>query len=217
MATWRFTVLDFPEAQPLADLTGIEHDLRVAGSFCDAFIEEREKFNGQSNETPPNPVLWEALTVAASIRYARAFAKGVRVNKWVDTIVSGLPAEVAIDHRQFIEFRNKYIAHSVNHFEENRVVAYLMPEERGPRDVASVSVQHERMLAFGVEDARRLKALCMEMGSRITGLVEAEKAKVLEIARGLSVDHLYAQGNPAPQVPSWSGVSKGRTRKSPRS
>jgi hypothetical protein len=175
MATWRFIALDFPEAQPLADLTGVEQDLRAAEWFCDLFIEEREKSNEERKETPPNPALWEALTVAASVRYARAFAKGVRTNNWVDTAVSGLPAEMAIDHHRYIDFRNKHIAHSVNAFEENRVVGYLIPEERGPRGVASISVQHERLLSLSVEDVRRLKGLCVEMLSRITGLIERRR------------------------------------------
>jgi len=213
VATWRFVLIDLPEAQTLADLASVEHDLRAAQSFCDMLIEARSRLNEERNETPANPELWEALTVAASVRYARAFAKDVRKNDWVDAVVGGLPREMVVYHRQFIEFGNKYIAHSVNQFEENRVVAYLMPEERGPRGVTSISVQHDRMSALSIEDMRRLEALCVEMSSRITSLIEAEKARVLEIARGLSVDDLYTRVDSPAEVPSWSCVNKPRARK----
>jgi hypothetical protein len=167
MATWRYVSLNLEEARLLADLAGVEQDLVVAESFCDLLFEERRESPGRG-KVPPNPELWEALTVAASVRYARAFASSVRTKickTMVETVVKDLPAELASDHQRYIVFRNKYIAHSVNQFEENRVVAYLVPEERGPRGVASISVQHERLVSLGMGDAKRLKALCVEMRS----------------------------------------------------
>ena len=213
MAVLRYVNLSFPEAQPLADLTGVEQDLKVAESFCDLLMEELQRFGAERNKTPPNPVLWEALTVAALIRYARAFAKGVRTRSWrtIEPVVGGLPDELASNHQRFLDLRDKHIAHSVNRLEEkNQVRAYLVPEEKGARGVASISAQHDRLFSLGVEDAKHLKALCVEMRSRISGLIKAETAKVLKLARRLPVDELYAQVDPPPELPSWSDVNKRR-------
>jgi hypothetical protein len=131
MATWRFVSLNLLETSVLADLTGIEQDLRVAERFCDLLIEELQKPLAELDGVPSKPELWEALTVAAAVRYARAFASCVRTKScktMIETVVKDLPAELANDHRRYIDFRNKYIAHSVNRFEENRVVAYLVPK-----------------------------------------------------------------------------------------
>ena len=215
MATWRFVVLDFPEAQPLADLTGVEQDLEVAASFCDLLLEEQRKLGGECDKTPPNPIFLEALTVAASIRYARAFPKNQRAkrcNMMLKDVVKHLPHQLANDHQRFINFRDKYIAHSVNYFEENLVVGTLVPQERGSPGVASVSVQHNRLLSLGVEDAKCLKTLCVEMGRRISDLIEAEMRRVLEIARQLPIDALYSRVNPPPRVAPWSDVRERRSK-----
>ena len=204
MAVWRFVNLNIPEAQLLADLTGIENDLDAAAAICDLLLKELA-------EGQPSVRLIEALTASALVRFARSFKSGVR-SGIPESVFEGLSPEQLADHQLFIDLRDKYIAHSVNAFEENQVVAYLVPEERGPRSVSSISVQQNRIASLGTSDANRLKALSLELRQRVARILEAENQKVLIAARALPVDVLYNQVDPSPKVATDADAGKPRKR-----
>jgi len=210
MAVWRFVNLDIKEAQLLADLTGVLRDLEATEAICDSLLGELQKL-GESQKSLWDLRMLEALSAAALVRYARSFGSGVRAQT-PESVFKGLSEGQAADHKWFMDLRDKYIAHSVNAFEENQVVAYLMPEERGPRGVSSISVQERRLASLGHDDVGRLKALCTEFRSRISQIVEEEREKVLKCARTLPVDKLYAQVDPPPKAAFGSDVGKPRKR-----
>jgi hypothetical protein len=134
----------------------------------------------------------DALSSAALVRYARAFADGVRT-RYPTELLESLDREQLEDHRTFLNLRDKFVAHSVNAFEMNDVVAYLVPEDRGPRNVESISVQQHRLLSLGVDDARKLKDLTLELRRRLSPMIEEERARVLAVARAQPMDALYSQ------------------------
>lgn len=90
MAIWRFVNLNFEEAQPLADLTGVEEDLKATVEICNVLLRE---LPGR----PPNIRILDALTSAALVRYARAFKSGVRI-RLPFSLLDGLSEEQARDH-----------------------------------------------------------------------------------------------------------------------
>ncbi len=203
MAVWRFVNLNLAEAQPLADLAGVEEDLKATVEICDVLLKV---LSGR----PSNLRLLDALTSAAIVRYVRTFTSGVRT-RLPSSLLDGLAEEQATDHRWFIDLRDKYVAHSVNAFEENQVVAYLVPEERGARDVASISVQQYRLASFGIDDTRKVKALAAELRQRLASVIRAENERVLAVARGLSMEALYTQVDPPPRMADRADA--GRRRK----
>jgi len=205
MATWRFVNFDFKESELLADLSGIVSDLKSASELCDLLTEQIEK-------QPMNFKLIEALNCALLVKYARPFASGVRKRVPID-IISELPEEYQKDHEWFIGLRNKYIAHSVNSFEENNVHAYLVPEERGPKGISSISVQENRMLCLGKDDISRIKRLAEEIAQKITALVEAERKNVLAFAKSFPPEDFYNQKLKPVKVPSRDDVNKSRRRR----
>lgn len=202
MANWRYVDLNIPEACLLADLSSQANDLQTTADMCDLALAE---FSKESLVVG----LLEALTIAAVVRYSRCFANGVRA-KIPSSVLEGLPVNRNTDHDFFVALRNKYIAHSVNVFEETRIVAYLVPEERGSRGVASIGVQHDRLASLGAEDLTRLKALSSELHHRISLLIEEEKRKVIDAARKLPVNGLYSQVDPPKKVAVDSDVTKSR-------
>ncbi len=204
MADWRFVNLNRPEACLLADLVSQAEDLQTTANLCDLALAEFSKGSSVVG-------LREALTNAAVVRYSRCFAKPVRT-KIPNSLLGELPETQNTDHKFFIVLRNKYIAHSVNAFEETKIVAYLVPEEIGPRGVASIGVQHDRLASLGAEDFTRLKALSSELHHRMSIIIEEEKRKVLEAARKLPVDGLYSQVDPPKRVAVDSDVNKPRKR-----
>jgi hypothetical protein len=205
VANWRYVDLNIPEARLLADLSSQANDLQTTADMCDLALTEFSKGSSVVG-------LLEALTSAAVVRYSRCFATGVRANI-PNAILNGLPGDQNADHNFFIDLRNNYIAHSINAFEETEIVAYLVPEERGPRGVSSIGTQHARLVSLGAQDFNRLKALSLELHRRLSIIIEEETQKVLDVARKMPVDGLYNKIDPPMKVADDSAVTKPRKRK----
>lgn len=205
MATWRFVNFDRPESERLADLTGIDNDLEATSEICDLLA-------AQLNEPPQHFRILDALTTAVLIRYARSFAKGVR-HRLPSELITDLPLEQCDDHKWFIELRSKYVAHSVNSFEENEVHIYLVPVDRGPREISSVSVQENRLGSLGLEDIERLKYLVKAVRLKVAKMLDDERESVLRFAKSLPADQFYEQIDPPPRVASREDVSKSRKKR----
>src|SRR5262249_38926199 len=115
MATNSFIEFRLDEAQALADYTGIAFDLRTARDFATAILEESKK-------PEPNFSLSDPFMITTIIRYARAFASGVRLKLYEEGGFI-LTDEQRLKHDRFWTLRDKYIAHSVNAFEESQPIA----------------------------------------------------------------------------------------------
>lgn len=208
MATWRFVNIDLKEAQLLADLAGIRDDLEATDAICDLLSKGIE-----INDKPIDFTMSEALSAAALVRYARAFKSGVRAKEIREQLISLLSEELLEKHQWAIDLRDKYVAHSVNAFENNQVVAYLVPEERGPKGISSVTVQRLRLAAIGSDNVLDLKTLCAELMKHVDALIEKEQIKVLEAASQIPIDKLYAQKVQPPFLPKKCDVGKSRKKK----
>jgi hypothetical protein len=204
MAVWRFVNLNIKEAQLLADLTGIQTDLEATEGICDLLSKEINKGNYDIH-------LIDALTSAALVRYARSFTSGVRM-QIPESVTKLLSPELQEEHEWFINLRSKYTAHSVNAFEDHQVVAYLVPEETGPRGISSISVQQARLACLGSSDIAKLRTLCSELRKHVVVLIEQENVKVLEAARKIPVDQLYTQEDPPPRLATKKDVIKSRNK-----
>jgi hypothetical protein len=203
MALWRFVDFSVPEAKVLADLTGVNEDLEATEEICALFISEAQPFDRNKI------LLLESICAAAIIRYGRSFPSGVRMGITKD-VIRQLPPELQADHRYFKNLRDKWIAHSVNTFEENQVVAYLIPKERGPEGVECVSVQQRRVLTVDVGEMRRLMDLCFALRKIIARSIEAENRRVLEYAKSLPVESIYSRPLPNLNAPSRANAAKPR-------
>ncbi len=203
MAVWKFVDLNVPEAKILADLSGIENDLETTAQLCDLIL------NQLKTQGIKEHIFLEALTAAALVRYARSFTIGVR-RKLPDSIIAILSEQELTDHMWFKDLRDKNIAHSVNAFEENHVVAHLVPEEVGPKGVSSISVQQSRLSLLSFENYKRLNTLSLKLKDQVTQRIKAEKEKVLQAARKLPVDELYERVDSPSTFSTQVDVSKPR-------
>lgn len=194
MATWSYVDFSNASSQRLADLSGVASDLRAAQEMCSRLESELKR-------APVDALLVEALSSAALVKYGRAFGSGVRM-KVPDEILVSLPIEQRERHDLFKALRDKWIAHSINSFEDNRVVAYLAPPERGGPCVSSISVQHTIVLSLSCEQAESLRKLAALIEQKLATLLAAENALVLGSARQVEPATLYAQVDPSPTSPS---------------
>lgn len=193
MAIWRYVDFSVKETQRLADLVSIEADLKTTEDICNLFIKRRQQF-----EQPQDLeafVLFEALCTAAIVRYGRSFVSGVRA-QIPPQLIEQLPQEHQESHTFFMDLRHKWVAHSVNAFDFAEVVAYLTPDERGPKSVASISARPNRIAYLGVEDMLGLQKLAAAVREKLNILIKDEEQNVLSYARSLPPDQFYAQDDP---------------------
>lgn len=193
--------LNLPETSLYADLSGIAEDLKCTIQLC---TKLDELFSSDQCDL----LLAEALEIAAVIRYGRCFASGVRSRVPAEVLDKLLPEQQA-SHQLFIELRNKYIAHSVNPFEENAVVAWVSdrPEET---EIQNVAVHGGRIASFGASIVRELKVLAQAILHELQGQIEEEKMKVLVHARTLPYTELKNRPMLGAFNPSWNDVKKRR-------
>ena len=197
MATWSPVDFQVPEAQRLADLTGVAHDLEVAANMCGVYLDYRDR--GDIGD------LWQkqALSISAVTMYMRTATSGVRQGVTENHIAQLDPHHQAF-HKYIKALRDKWVAHSVNALEETRVVVYPVPEGRGERGITQVTTQHRFTCSLSFDDANQLIVLAQELKRLVDSEIEDEKARLLEYARSLPVDPFYDQ----PDRYSLKGQSK---------
>lgn len=202
MATYKFVDVQIKEARYLADLTGIQLDLQGAKDLCERLLK-LDIYKREDSE------LLEVFTIAILVKYSRAFAKGVRKYLSVNDL-QGLTDDELRQHNGFIELRNKHIAHSVNEFEENKVVARYNDEKVYDEGVTSISVQQTRLISLSGSDAEAIIALSAKILDYVNEQMKAEKAKVLDIVRSQPIMEVLKSGSSAFKNPDMTKVSKKR-------
>jgi hypothetical protein len=188
MAMNAFIEFRLEEAQILADYTGIAFDLRTAREFATTILEENRK-------PMPNYSLSDPFMVATIIRYARAFAGGVRLKLY--DAVSILTDQQRSKHDHFIHVRDKYIAHSVNAFEESEPVARYWVETVKEEGVTSIECNHRRIVGLSEQDLMDIIDLASTWLTYVQQKQNEEKARLLPIVRKIPLECLF-QSAPRP-------------------
>ncbi len=199
------------EAQWLADLHGIESDLRGTDKLCTkslALMRPLPEENLDAAERLENSWLAGELSFAAVVKYGRTFGSGVRAGipiTWIDR----LPAPHQERHKYFKSIRDKFVAHSVNAFEDNQVFACLSPQFT-PAEVSSVTVDTGRFVSMSSSDVLSLKSLVGLLKQMVQHEIAQERSRVLQIARAMPLNELLARDTDNRPLPSSEDVSKSR-------
>ena len=146
MVTHTFIDLNLEEARYLADLVGVEVDLQSAIRLSKLLIRRFESSDYDAD-------FLDSISTAIVVRYSRPFVSGVRRKIRIEDIPN-LNKEELNKHKWLLETRNKHIAHSVNEFEESKVVGYYVLESPEEKGITSISVQHGRIISLGYQDAK---------------------------------------------------------------
>jgi len=172
--------LDFPEAYELADLGGIKRDLEwvvTVGIKYDAVWANHDFF------------ILEALSTAIIIMYGRANVKGVR-RIIPHEMIKSLSLEQQKDHKYFMDLRDKFIAHSVNDFEECYCVAAIKNVQSSNPEFDQVNIQLHRIIALSVGDIKKIVSLAEILIEKIESLIKSEKYRVTDIAKKIPMNDL---------------------------
>jgi len=204
MATNSFIEFRLAEAQVLADYTSIDFDLRTARDFATAILEEIQK-------PAPNWSLSDPFMVATIIRYARAFSMGVRL-KLHEEAASVLTDQQRANHNHFMHVRDKYIAHSVNAFEESEPVARYWVETVQQEGITAIECNHRRIVGLSEQDLKDIIDLASTWLQYVQQKLREEKDHLLPIVRKIPLEDLFRSAPRPPPAPHMSQPEKRRRR-----
>jgi hypothetical protein len=199
------------EAKWLADLHGIENDLRDTDKLCTKSLTlMRPLPTGDADAAKWLEDSWLAgeLSFAAVVKYGRTFGSGVRAGipiSWIDR----LPVSHQQWHQYFKNIRDKFIAHSVNAFEDNQVFAQLSPQF-APAEVSSITVDTGRFVSMSSSDVLSLKGLAGLLKQLVQHEIAQESSRLLQVARAMPLGDLLARSTDNRPLPRNEDVSKPR-------
>jgi len=201
MVTHTFIDLDLEDARYLADLTGIKVDLQSTIRLCNLLIKRFEASDYESD-------FLDAMSTAILVRYSRPFVSGVRRKIRIEDV--HLDKEEIKKHNWLLEMRNKHIAHSVNAFEENKVVGYYVRERPEEKGITSISVQHGRIISLSYADVKALIELANKILAYVGEEIKKEKSKVLALVQQRDFNELLRLSKQTAFNPSMAKVDKRR-------
>lgn len=204
MATNTFVDLNIPEARTLADLNGIRHDLTTAQEMA-----QKLRSVLQGAPSSESMLLMDALSTAIPIRYCRAFIDGKRDSALRQELLNVLDDSQHSRHQRLYKLRSMHVAHSVNAYEENQVVARYWVERVHEEGITSIEVNHARVTGLSTIAISDIEELVVVLVRYIDARMEQEKAKLLKIVRGLPITEVVSFPSHA-FVPDLSAIGKPR-------
>jgi hypothetical protein len=172
--------LDFEEAHLLANLEGFKQDLEWVSSAGAAYNDVSRDFN---------TILMEAVCSAILIKYGRVFSGGIR-GRLPKEFTDSMNEDQAKSHQYFLDVRDKFIAHSVNDFEENYPAAYFENLESENPEFDQVHVQHTRTIALGKDDIEAIILLAKYFLEKVNHQMKIQKECVEKVARKIPLEEL---------------------------
>lgn len=207
-----------PEAQRLADLTGILLDLEAVEQLCSRLMAEVDAMKArpllevhviggepEERRSVPNVGLedWlfrDSLFAAAVVRYMRTHGTGVRYGIPVEWI-GALPQSLQNGHKYLKNLRDKFIAHSVSALEDNQVQVFVRASDPYPSGVTGVSISPGRFYGGGDNDIALLQALVTSLRAKVKEEIRLETETVLSFARSLPRSVIQARGTEEGPLP----------------
>jgi hypothetical protein len=173
MVTHTYEHLEIEEARYLANLFGIEYDLRSTINWC-------KKFDSLFADKELGWLI-EPITVAILINFIRAFGGGVR-NRNALHLLKLLNDGQKKQYEYFKNVRDKHIAHSVNEFETNYVKACYI-EENPKEGIKSIGLGSTRVIALSSNEINEIENICTTLLQGLKKEIETEKVNLLKFTK----------------------------------
>jgi|GEM_PF-2671187 len=188
------------EADILADLYSISYDLGLATHLAKA--ARKAAADGEDS------IVVEGIFTASLIRYFRCFATNVRLGL-VRFDLAELSDELLKQHDYFKDLRDKFVAHSVNPFEENWVTATAIVRDGVQQPITALGHGCHR-LVLHVREARGLSALIKQVRYIVEGKIKAEEQRLLVVIQALPPDFIHGSDLRSPARFSLNDVGRSR-------
>ncbi len=196
------------ETYRLADMVGVLLDLRMTAGRTAWLLRHHD---GKRTDM----LVLEAMQDSALIHYGRCFKGGSRTaflvpREWVDK----LPADLRQAHRDFLDLRDKHIAHSINDWEINHPVARVrIDRETGELTVHQVTVNQSRVMMLASDSLETLWRLAKTLADRVEEEMKLEQTHLLNCAKKIPDEELKRRIKmDRPNFPGQRKVGKPRPR-----
>ena len=189
MATYTWADLNLRETELLADLHGIHFDLDRARNFAKLLVAICES-------PTSNWELVEPLSIAATVTYSRPFSSGVR-HRLSNADLGILTIEQRELHDFVRDYRDKYVAHSVNEFEENTVRATYCEERVKEEGITGLGYGGGRVVSLSGSEALAIVDLANIFIDYVNIKIGKEQVRLLPIIRSMPLEHVLAGGQKA--------------------
>jgi len=188
MNTYATADLRIPEAKLYADLLGVQMDLQKSREYCEQVAKEWNKGPSMSI------LIIEALSIAATVSYARAFSGGVRQHITEDDLVVLTESQKSV--HEFIRlYRDKHVAHSVNEFEDNVAKAQYCIETVHEHGFTAIAHSSSRILTLGGREISGIIEITKLLEQQVALRLDAEREKLLKLVRSMSIEEVLRGGN----------------------
>lgn len=204
MSNIKFVDVDLGEAVALADLSGAATDLEDAQNLAE-YLTDRFASGAVAH------AIVDAFSTAILVKYARPFMTGVRGRLGPEILAGLTPHQIQL-HENFLAWRSKHIAHSVNPFEENQVVAYYDENTVAETGIQNIAVQQYHVVGLSPQDLVDIQTLADAILALVQTRIDAEAARVLQIVRGRPVEAVLAVGTKPRSSAGMESVSRARKR-----
>lgn len=162
-----------PASELLADLASLRRDFEMARQFLRHFAELPQE---EVEPDSPNQSFW----ISALTMYGRAFAKGRRHAARATPDVyddSDLDA-----HRFLVDMRNKFVAHSVNAFEQAAIFAIIVDSPDEGFTIQGAGSQHSSFARLSRNRALQVSKMCeVQLADIDARMATAQKAVMAEV------------------------------------
>lgn len=199
-----FVNIDDEEASHLADLTGISHDFESTRRFAEQLKEMLEEGGGSH-------LLHEPMTIAILVRYSRPFLGGKRYHLGGNDL-NALSLKQREAHELFHLWRDKHIAHSVNVFEDNQLIARYEAKRFANEGFISVDCNSTVVVGMSLHDVEMVIELATHFIEKLKAQIEHEKKDALERVNARPRDQVLKKAKPA-RVTSMKDVGKERKQR----
>lgn len=148
----RTVVVTTQSTKELRDLASLSRDFELAEAYLDHYLAG--DIEGDEEYASPLDAMW----MTAVIFYARAFSNGVRHAAKPELV--DVTSDEETMHKYVLDVRNKYIAHSVNGFENVDVVAFLTASSFAKPAITGIGHIHNALSRMERPSAEAFRQLC---------------------------------------------------------
>ncbi|WP_157157588.1 hypothetical protein [Diaminobutyricimonas sp. LJ205] len=199
----RTVVIDTKSATELRDLASYARDLELAAGYLRHYLAGN--IEGDKEYASPLDALW----MTSILLYSRAFSKGVRATRGPD--LNRISPDEARLHQYILDVRNKYLAHSVNGFEQVEAIAFLTASPHLERAITGIGHVHTSLSRMDRKSAEAFLALCERHARALERRLSAVRIKIpqeLAALGDVAVYSLPEHGDPRIDQSASSGRRK---------
>jgi len=153
-----------PSTRALRDLVGATFDMKRVTELCKEYLSALQNNASQNVQ--------DALWMTAVVLYARCFKSGVRTELKMAALDS-IPGNSHDAHNHFINLRDKFVAHSVNAYEQTLHYAVIRTDTSEVVSTGTAHLWANPLDKLGAETLERLAWAFYNDGMRRRTLLES--------------------------------------------